>query len=95
MGQCRRQQRWLPSSLPIGRAWTHMRVHAPTCVSQTGGTLPTIIRFRLLRDNGNLYDWPAEFGLRGAHSTVAVSVVCLPGLPAGDHFLSIAAPPTA
>jgi hypothetical protein len=88
------KQRWLPGSLPIGRAWTHMRVHTSTYMyihagqNQIGEPLPAIIRFRLLRDNGNLYDWPAEFGLRAAHSTVPVSFVCLPGLSAGDYFLS-------
>jgi hypothetical protein len=65
---------------------TYMYIHAGQ--NQIGEPLPAIIRFRLLRDNGNLYDWPAEFGLRAAHSTVPVSFVCLPGLSAGDYFLS-------
>jgi hypothetical protein len=80
-----------------GHTCVYMYTHAPTCASymyihagqnQIGEPLPAIIRFRLLRDNGNLYDWPAEFGLRAAHSTVPVSFVCLPGLSAGDYFLS-------
>jgi hypothetical protein len=91
-------------SMPIGLPG-HMRVHAPTCASymyidacqnQIRGPLPAIIRFRLLRNNGNLYDWPAEFALRGTHSTVTVSFVCLPGLlSTGDYSLSIPLPSPA
>lgn len=102
MGQCRRQTEKAPCLLGVPG---HMRVHAPTCASymyidacqnQIRGPLPAIIRFRLLRNNGNLYDWPAEFALRGTHSTVTVSFVCLPGLlSTGDYFLSIPLPSPA